>query len=75
MKSLGELDISTVVLNDLQAEFVTAPATEESEKAKCSTAASPKLFMFSEVESRFLLLRCHAPPQELLLYLLVYHWI
>jgi hypothetical protein len=39
MRSLWELDISTAVLNDLQAEFGTAPATEESEKAKGSTAA------------------------------------
>jgi hypothetical protein len=40
---------STVVLNDLQAEFGRAPATEDSEKAKCSTAAFPKLFKFREV--------------------------
>jgi hypothetical protein len=30
MRSLRELDISTVVLNNLQAEFGMAPATEES---------------------------------------------
>jgi hypothetical protein len=33
------------VLNDLQAEFGPSP----SEKAKCSTAAFPKLFTFREV--------------------------
>jgi hypothetical protein len=32
MRSLGKLDKSMVVLNDLQAEFGTAPATEESER-------------------------------------------
>jgi hypothetical protein len=32
MRNLGELDISTVVLNDLQAEFGTAPAAEESKR-------------------------------------------
>jgi hypothetical protein len=31
MRSLLELDISTVVLNNWQAEFGTAPAPEESE--------------------------------------------
>jgi hypothetical protein len=36
------------VLDDLQAEFGMAPAAEENEKAKCSTAAFPKLFMFRE---------------------------
>jgi hypothetical protein len=36
------------VLNDLQAEFGTAPATEESEKIKCSTAVFPNLFTFRE---------------------------
>jgi hypothetical protein len=30
--------------------FGTAPAAEESEKARCSSAAFPKLFMFREVE-------------------------
>jgi hypothetical protein len=61
-------DISTVVLNDLQAEFGTAPASEENE-AKCSTAAFPKLFMFREVGSQVSLvtmscpsLRTVAPP-------------
>jgi hypothetical protein len=49
MRRLWELDISTVVLNDLQAEFGTAPASEESKKAKCSTAAFPKLFTLREV--------------------------
>jgi hypothetical protein len=38
------------VLNDLQAEFGTAPAAEESKKAKCSPTAFPKLFKFREVE-------------------------
>jgi hypothetical protein len=32
------------LLNDLQAEFGIAPATEESEKVRCSSAAFPKLF-------------------------------
>jgi hypothetical protein len=32
MRSLRELDISTVVLNDLQAEFGMAPAAEESQR-------------------------------------------
>jgi hypothetical protein len=31
MRNLWELVINTVVLNDLQAEFGTAPGTEESE--------------------------------------------
>jgi hypothetical protein len=62
MRSLWELEISTAVLSDIQAEFGKAPAAEESENAKCSTAAFPKLFTFREVESRFLLLQCHAPP-------------
>jgi hypothetical protein len=31
MRSLWEFVISTVVLSDLQAEFATAPATEENE--------------------------------------------
>jgi hypothetical protein len=31
MRSLQELDINTVVLNDLQAEFGMAPAAEESQ--------------------------------------------
>jgi hypothetical protein len=35
------------VLTDLQAEFGTV--AEEIKKAKCSTAAFPKLFMFREV--------------------------
>jgi hypothetical protein len=48
--------MSTVVLNDLQAEFGTAPATEESKKAKCNTDAFLKLFMLGEEESRFLFL-------------------
>jgi hypothetical protein len=37
------------VLNDLQAEFDMVLATEESEKATCSTAAFPNLFTFREV--------------------------
>jgi hypothetical protein len=36
------------VLNDLQAEFGTVPAAEESQKAKCNTAAFPKVFTFRE---------------------------
>jgi hypothetical protein len=40
--------------------------------AGCSTAAFPKLFMFREVKSRFLLLQCHTPPWELLLHLLFF---
>jgi hypothetical protein len=48
MRSLRELDISTAVPNNLQAEFGTAPATEESEKARCSTAVFPKVFTCSE---------------------------
>jgi hypothetical protein len=53
------------VSNNLQAEFGTAPATE-GVKAKCSTAAFPKMFTLQR-ESRFLSLQCHGPPQELLL--------
>jgi hypothetical protein len=58
------------VLNDLQAEFATAPATEKSE-AECSTAAFPKLFTFREVGTQVSLvtvsmshpsLRTVAPP-------------
>jgi hypothetical protein len=55
-------DISTVVLNILQAEFGTAPATEESKKAQCSSAAFPKLLCSEKQEHRFLLLQCHTPP-------------
>jgi hypothetical protein len=40
--------MSTIELDDLQDEFDMAPATEESEKAKCSSAAFPKLLMFRE---------------------------
>jgi hypothetical protein len=36
------------VLSDPQAEFGRAPAPEEREKAKCSTAAFPKLFTVRE---------------------------
>jgi hypothetical protein len=38
MRSLWTLDISTVVLNDLQAELGMAPDAEGA-KAKCSTTA------------------------------------
>jgi hypothetical protein len=31
-------------------------------QTKCSSAAFPKLFTCREVERRFLLLQCHAPP-------------
>jgi hypothetical protein len=72
MQSLLELDITTVVLNDLHAEFGMAPAVE-TVKAKCITASFPKLFTFREVESLFLLLQCHTPSGELLLHFLVYH--
>jgi hypothetical protein len=41
---------------------------------KCSIAVFPKLGS-EKWEHRFLLLQCHAPPQELLLHLLVYHWV
>jgi hypothetical protein len=37
------------VLNDLQAWFGMASATEETKRQKCSTAAFPKLFTFREV--------------------------
>jgi hypothetical protein len=37
------------------------PQLQKGVKAKCSTAAFPKLFTFREVESRFLFLQCHAP--------------
>jgi hypothetical protein len=40
-----------------------AQATER-EKAKCSTAAFPKLFTFREIDNRFLLLKCHALPEN-----------
>jgi hypothetical protein len=57
------------VLNGLQTEFGTAPATEESEKAKCSTGAFPKMFTFREVGAQVSLvtvsrpsLRTVAPP-------------
>jgi hypothetical protein len=39
-------DIRTVVLNILQAEIGTAPAAEEREKMRCSSADFPKMFMF-----------------------------
>jgi hypothetical protein len=45
MRSLWELDISTAVPNNQQAEFGTTPAAE----AKFSTAAFLKLFMFREI--------------------------
>jgi hypothetical protein len=41
----GYEDISTVVVNILQAEFSTAPATEEGESLRCWAAAFPKMFM------------------------------
>jgi hypothetical protein len=49
------------VLNDLQAEFGTAPATEEREKAKRSTAAFPKLFTFREVGMQVSLVTMSCP--------------
>jgi hypothetical protein len=76
-RGLWELVISIVVLSDLQAEFGPAPATEDSKKAKCSTAAFPKLFMFKE-RSRNTGFSCYNvtfPPWELVLHLLVYHWM
>jgi hypothetical protein len=41
-----------------------APASEESKRQKCSTAAFPKLFTFGEVESRFLLFQCQDHSQR-----------
>jgi hypothetical protein len=53
------------VLNDLQAEFGTAPATEEREReTKCSTAAFPKLFMFTEVGMQVSLVTMSHPSQR-----------
>jgi hypothetical protein len=49
------------VPNDLQAEFGTAPAAEEMEKAKCSTAAFPKLFTFREVRMQVSLVSVSLP--------------
>jgi hypothetical protein len=57
--------MSTAVPNNLQAEFGTAPATEEGEKAKCRTAAFPKLFKFRELGMQVSLVtmsRPVAPP-------------
>jgi hypothetical protein len=59
------------MLNDLQAEFGTASAAEENKKAKCRTAAFPKLFTFREVGTQVSLVMMSGPSQELLLYLLV----
>jgi hypothetical protein len=53
-------DISTVVLNYLHTEFGMAPAAEGG-KAKCSTAAFPKLFTFSEVRSQVSLVTVSHP--------------
>jgi hypothetical protein len=53
-----------------QAEFGTA----ESE-AECSTAAFPKLFTFRTVETQVSLVTMSCLSGELLLHLLVYHWI
>jgi hypothetical protein len=47
MRSLGELDISTAVSNNQQAEF-GRPQLQKSARAKCSTAAFPKVFTFRE---------------------------
>jgi hypothetical protein len=62
------------VLSDLQAEFGMAPAAEESEKQN----AAQLLFLsclLQRSREQVLLLQCHDPPRELLLHLLVYHWI
>jgi hypothetical protein len=40
-----------------------APATEENEKAKCSTAAFPKLFTFREVRKVSLVTMSHPSPR------------
>jgi hypothetical protein len=49
------------VLSDLQAEFGTAIVAKESEKAKCSTAAFPKLFMFREIGTQVSLVPMSRP--------------
>jgi hypothetical protein len=61
---------------------LASPKLQQREKAKCSTAAVPKLFTFRERSRKFRdigmqvsLVTMSRPSPELLLHLLVYHWI
>jgi hypothetical protein len=64
------------VPNNLQAEFGKAPASEESKKVSCSTAAFPKLFTFREVaRAGFSCYNVTPLPRELLLHLDVKDWL
>jgi hypothetical protein len=47
MRSLRELDISTAMSNNLQAELAW-PQPQKGTRAKCSMTAFPKMFMFIE---------------------------
>jgi hypothetical protein len=47
MRSLWECNISTAMSNNLQAELAQ-PQPQKGARAKCSTAAFPKMFMFKE---------------------------
>jgi hypothetical protein len=44
-----------------------SPAAEESEKARCSSAASPKLFTFRETGMQVSLVAMSHPPQTVAL--------
>jgi hypothetical protein len=54
--------ISTVVLDDLQAKFSVAPATEESERQNEAQLLLLSCLDSEKQEPRFLLLLCHTPP-------------
>jgi hypothetical protein len=40
------------------------PWPQNKVRIRCRTAAFPNMFTFREVDQRFLLLQCHAPPQN-----------
>jgi hypothetical protein len=71
------LDISTVVLNDVQAEFGTAQVQKRA-RGKMQHSCFSKVVYVQR--SRFreqvsLVTMSRPPPRELLFHLLVYHWI
>jgi hypothetical protein len=61
-------------VSNQQAEFDMAKP-QKGVKAKCSTAAFPKLFTFREEGMQVSLVTMSCPSSELLLHLLVYHCI
>jgi hypothetical protein len=60
MRSLWELDTSTVVLNDLQAVW-HGPSRRREQEAKCSTAVFPTLSTFTEIGTQVSLVTMSHP--------------